>query len=172
MLPARSFAALALLLLAGCLAGPRAPELAAPAPQFDPLRFFAGATRGEGVLEIILSGKKRVEVEGSGRIAPDGTLVLDQVVRLEGDPPRTRQWRLRRIAPDRYAGTLTDAEGPVTGLVDGNALHLRYVLADDGLRADQWLYLQPGRETALNRLTLSRFGIRVARLEETIRTVD
>lgn len=83
--------------------------LAASVTSFDPLRFFAGETRGVATLKVILRASRPVSVRGSGRIDHDGVLTLDQIV-TEGDkPPRPRHWRLRQIAPGRYEGTLTDA---------------------------------------------------------------
>lgn len=37
-----------------------------------------------------------------------------------------------------------------------------------GLVAEQWIYLQPGGQTAINRMSVSRFGMLVAAFEETI----
>jgi hypothetical protein len=38
--------------------------------------------------------------------------------------------------------------------------------------AEQWIYLQPGGRTALNRMRLTKLGITVGRLDETIRKLD
>ena len=88
-----------------------------------------------------------------------------------GHRPETRQWRFRRLGPNRYAGTLSDAAGPVAGEVQGNMLHLRYPMKG-GVSAEQWIYLQPDGRTALNRMRLTKLGITVGRLDETIRDVE
>jgi hypothetical protein len=143
----------------------------AAAPPFDPLRFFTGATRGTAQLKVILRAAKPVTVRGTGRRQPDGALVLDQWV-TEGDkPPRARRWLLRQTAPGRYAGTLTDARGPVTGTVRGRTLQLSFT-SDGGFRVRQTLTLQPDGRTLANRLEARRFGIRVAVLTERIVKVD
>jgi hypothetical protein len=156
---------------AACAAAPLAPELASPTPVFAAEQFFAGRTRGEGSLKIMLRGAEAIRVEGQGRIDADGSLVLDQVVRRGARPPETRQWRFRRAGPGRYAGTLSDAAGPVAGEVRGNRLYLTYPMKG-GVRAEQWIYLQPDGRTALNRMTLTKFGMTVGRIDETIRKVD
>ena len=83
-------------------------------------------------------------------------------------PERKRTWVIHETAPGRYAGTLTDAKGPVTGSSEGNVLHLAYTMKG-GFGVDQWLYLQPGGKVALNRMKVSKLGITVAKLDETIR---
>ncbi len=141
--------------------------LVAAAPTFDPLRFFAGETRGTAQLKVILRKARPVTVRGTGRIDRDGVLTLDQLV-TEGDkPPRPRHWRLREVAPGRYAGTLTDARGTVTGVVEGATLRLAFT-STGGFRVRQTLTLQPDGRTLANRLEAKRFGIRVAVLTERI----
>ena len=148
------------------LAGPPAPAT----PMFDPMRFFAGATSGDASLKIILRSARAVHVQGHGRVAPDGTLILDQRVEQQGKAPKTRQWRIRAVGRGRYGGTLTDATGPVTGEATGNRLHLSYPTGR--VRIDQWLTLSANGRSARNRLVAGRFGITLAQLEETIRKLD
>lgn len=153
---------------AGCVAVPSRAGLAAPSPTFDPLRFFAGRTAGEGELRVLLSGSRPVRVAGEGRVEPGGTLTLVQQVRRGERPPGTRTWRLRALEGGRFAGTLTDAIGPVRAEVSGNRLHVRFRMRG-GFDAEQWLFLQPGGGTVLNRMTVCKFGLPVASLRETIR---
>lgn len=156
-----------LLLLAGCGGGVARPELHAPAPQFDPLAFFAGDSRGEGRLKKLFSPAERVQVTSHGALKA-GTLVLDQRV-VEGEkPPRDRQWRIRPLSPGRYTGTLTDAAGPIAADVDGNRLHIRYRMKDGGLGVDQWIYLRPDGRSAQNEMSVTKLGVEVAHLSETI----
>ena len=170
--PMHLIRAFALPLAAAVLAAPATPQMSAPASSFDVVRFFQGRTRGEGQLKVVLSPAARVKVEGQGRIEADGTLVLDQLIEREGAEPERRQWRIREVAPGRYRGTLTSARGPVTGSVEGNRLHLRYRLKKGAIDVRQRLDLQAGGREALNRMTLSKLGMPVGALEETIRKVD
>ncbi|MBA2918455.1 DUF3833 family protein [Sphingomonas sp. MAH-20] len=162
---------LAAVALAGCSASHPGEELARPQPVFGVAAFFAGRTHGDATLKIIFKHPEPVRVEGFGRSGPDGTLVLDQEVRRGTRAPEKRQWRFRPLGGNRFAGTLTDATGPVAGEVQGNMLHLRYPMKD-GVTAEQWIYLQPGGRTALNRMRLTKLGITVGRLDETIRKLD
>jgi hypothetical protein len=164
-------ALLGLVALAGCSASQPGEELARPQPTFDVAAFFAGRTHGDATLKIMFKDPEPVRVEGLGRAGADGALILDQVVTRGTRPPEKRQWRFRALGANRYAGTLTDATGPVAADVQGNMLHLRYRMKD-GVTAEQWIYLQPGGRAALNRMRLTKFGMTVGRLDETIRKLD
>jgi hypothetical protein len=139
----------------------------AAAASFDPIRFFSGCTHGEGQLKALLHSRQRVTVNGKGRIAPDGSLVLVQRVQRGQSPPVTREWRLRQITPLHYVGTLSDARGDVVGETIGNRLHLAFT-GRDGFQIEQWLTLAEDGESAANVLTAKRAGIVVARLHERI----
>jgi hypothetical protein len=143
---------------------------AAPPPSFDAIRFFQGATRGEGRLKVILRSGQRVSVAGRGRMEGD-TLVLDQIVTREGTDPKPRQWRIRATTPGHYTGTLTDAKGAISGETIGDRLHLRFT-STGGFAVEQWLTLSPDGRSAQNRLTARRFGVTVATLDETITKTD
>ena len=143
----------------------------AAATSFDPLRFFAGRTEGRASLHVILRHARAVRVHGVGRRQRDGSLILDQCVEQEGKAATTRRWVLRRVAPGRYAGTLTEAVGPVTAETVGNRLHIRYK-GKGKIGIEQWLTLSPDGRSADNRLTAKRLGITVARLHETITKVN
>jgi hypothetical protein len=157
--------AFALLLAPAALAQDRATTA-----RFDPMAFFTGRTEGAGRLKVALSPAKAVDVRGEGRIAADGTLVLRQVVEEYGKDPRRRVWRIREVSPGRYAGTLSDATGPVEGRLEGGRLRLSYRMTG-GMRAVQLIEGAPDGRTARNRMTVSRLGVPVARLDETIRRI-
>ena len=142
----------------------------AASASFDPLTFFAGRTEGRGHLKIVMRATRDVRVHGTGRPGPHG-LTLTQRVEQEGRPASVRTWVLRRVAPGRYTGTLTDAAGPVTAETSGNRLHIAYTTPSH-VNIEQWLTLTPDGRVAHNVLTARRFGITVARLHETITKLD
>ncbi len=138
------------------------------AATFDPIGFFAGHTEGRGTLRVMLSRRRPVSVHGRGRVERDGSLVLDQTVAGGGaDAPSERRWTFTPAGVGRYTGTLTDATGPVAGMVDGPRLHLHFHVKH-GIVADQWLDLAADGHSAHNRMTFRKFGMVVARLDETI----
>ena len=137
---------------------------------FNPVDFFRGRTHGDSQLKIIFQAPKTIRVDSVGRSEPDGTLVLEQVINEPGKPPRTRYWRLRETGPGRFAGTLTDAAGPVRIDLHGERLRIRYK-GKDHLDFEQWL-TPAGPRAVNNRMKVKRFGIVVAHLDEVIRKLD
>lgn len=158
------------LALSACVPSGHLVQQRATSPTFDPIAFFAGRTEGNGGLKIMTKRRQQVIVTGRGIMTSDGGIVLDQDVQRGSTPPSHRTWHLRRVGKDRYAGTLSDATGPVFGEVTGNLLHLAFPMKG-GLRGQQWLYLQPGGQVARNRMVVSKFGLPVASLDETIRRI-
>lgn len=158
---------LPVLAAAACATPPPRPA-SAPSPVFVPQAFFAGRTLGAGSLKIVFSRARPTHVVGTGRVEPDGTLVLAQRIEEDGKPPRTRTWRLGPERDGVARGALTDAVGPVVATVRGNLLRVRYA-AKGGLRVDQRLVLRPGGRVADNRTVVRKFGVPVAVLRETIR---
>jgi len=157
------------LALASC-----APAGALPADAgatFDPAAFFLGRSQGEGSLRKLVGGTERITVESVGRRTRDGTLVLDQSIKVGAKPPSTRRWVMRQLGGGRFTGSLSDATGPVSIEVAGPRATIRYRMKN-GLDVAQQLALQPGGRVVLNRLTVTKFGIRVATLDETIRKLD
>lgn len=159
---------LAPLLLTGCVAVPTLPPPDPTSPRFDAIAFFTGHSTGTATLKVAFRPAKPVHVTSDGRVAPDGTLILDQTIVEGAKPPRRRTWRIREVAPGRYAGTLTpDATGPVSGTATPGRLRLAYPMKD-GLRVEQTLALAPDRRSTQNVLVVRALGLPVAVLEETI----
>ncbi len=121
-------------------------------------------------MRIAFRGTRPIRVESSGQRIAAGELSLRQTIWEGQKPARTREWRLRSVGPGRYAGTLTDADGPVTGVSEGNRLTLNFPL--NGMQVTQTLTLAPDTRSARNILTVRKFGMQVAVLDETIRKID
>ena len=144
--------------------------LAAAATQFDPVDFFRGRTRGEGTLKIVFQKARPIRVDSVGTAARDGALILTQTIREGDKPPRVRTWRMRKEPSGGYSGTRTDAVGPVRLTAENGAIRIRY-RDKDNLDFDQRLVATSPRELR-NRMTVKRFGVTVARIDETIRKLD
>ena len=141
-----------------------------PARQLDPIAFFEGRTHGDAVLKVAFSSPKRVTVESFGTQQGE-VLELRQTIREEGKPLRWREWRIGLVAPRRYTGTLTDADGPVTITTQGPRGMIRYRMRN-GMEVEQQLALQPDGRTLLNHMVVTKWGVRVARLQERIRKMS
>ena len=155
--------------LAGCADVADLP--ADPAATLDPVVFFAGRSHGEARLHIMFSEAKPVRVDSVGRSDGKGGLILDQIIREGAKPARKRTWLMRPAGANRFTGRLTDAAGPVEVIVAGPRATIRYTMKN-GLAVEQKLALQRDRRMLLNQLVVSKFGVRLARLDEAIRKLD
>lgn len=164
----RLAAAAAALALSGCGTSILLP--AAPGASLDPIAFFTGRTQGSGTLDRLGESPVPVHVDSVGRLE-HGTLIVDQTIREGAKPPRVRRWTMRPAGPNRYVGTLTDAEGPVQVRTVGPRAYVSYAM-EGGFQVEQQLALQGDGRTLLNRLDVKKLGVRVAKLDETIRKRD
>ena len=151
------------LALVGCASRPLP---AVDNVRFDPIRFFHGPSEGRGTLRKIVGAPVPISVssESEGDL---NLLKVTQVIREGSKPSRQRVWTIKRVG-DGFAATLTDAAGPVRIAVDGGRAFIHY-RTKSGLAIDQQLALQDYSGVLCNRLTVRKFGVRVAILEETIR---
>jgi hypothetical protein len=157
--------AVAVLLLAALAV---AAEPAQPQPALDPLDFFTGEVRGEGTIKVMMKPATTMRSESRGTPDGKGGLVLEQRVHQTGKPVRISRWALRPTSKTTLTGTATDSAGPIAGKLSGNRLHLKYK-TKDGLGFEQYMYLQADRRSVLNRITVRKWGMVVARIDETIR---
>jgi hypothetical protein len=148
--------------------------LAAPAaaqqPHLDMTAFFAGRTRAENVLKVVLKDPARLVVDSVGR-AQGRDFVLVDTVREEGKPVRERIWVMRPTGFNRFRGTLTDATGPVDVMVAGNGATIRYTMKG-GLNIVQELVLEPDGRSLSNHIVARKFGLKFARVDGVIRKLD
>ncbi len=147
------------------------PAAARSGPSVDPMHFFEGRTESEGTIKVALKKPLRSHSLGRGRIQRDGTLVLVQQVREGKNPVKERRWVIRRVGPDRYSGTMTDAAGPVSIQRVGEGYRFRFRMKG-GLAAEQWVKPLPGGLSASSRMTVRKFGLTVATSVGTIRKLS
>ncbi len=154
------------LAIAGCsVAAPGRP------PTFDPLDFFTGASRGEGTLKVLARPSVAIRVTNRGRPDAKGGITIDQTIHEGAKPARDRRWVLRPTSPTTMTGTITDNPGPVSGRLDGNRLLLNYTMKG-GLKTEQVLTIQPGGRSMTSRMTVRKFGMAVAHVNEVITKQD
>lgn len=143
----------------------------APPPaqqQTDPMRFFEGRTESRGTTKVIFRKPYRTSSIGQGRIENDGSLTLVQRVEDEGKPPHERRWKVRQVAPGRYAGTMSEATGPVTIAKMGNRYRFLFRMKGN-LSVEEWLTPLPGNRSASALTKVRRLGLTVATAEAVIR---
>ncbi len=165
---------LALLPLAGCDRPLPIASFADTKPPLAPEHWFLGHSRSWGVFEnragAPVTGQFSTDCEGHAE--PDGTLVLAQTVHLADGSVQQRTWRLQRTDPHHYAATAAPVEGVAQGEAYGRAFHWTYTLhlpPGDWLHTVQfehWMYLSDDGSQLLNRFTVRKLGIVLARASE------
>ena len=144
-------------------------------PRFEPDRFFEGPVHSWGVIES-RSGQPKSRVRGTLHGERAGAeLVVTQDLAFDDGHAQHRVWHIRRLDEHRYEAILNDATGPSIGHAYGNAFHWKYTLqaARGGwfgrVRMEHWMYLMSDGETLINRVTISKLGIRLGQVTETFR---
>lgn len=161
----------------GALLGGAACALAASAAQpasfrqMDPLRFFEGRTETLTTVKVLGQKPRLSRSRGVGRIKADGTLELVQYVKEEGKKEFQRIWRIRQSAPGHYVGAMSQAKGPVMIEKVGDSYVFRFAM-DGSLKAEQWLTPERDFNSARMRLTVRKFGIRVAHSDGWVRRMQ
>lgn len=161
-MPARMLLALVPMTFIGASAG--ASDARAP---LDPMRFFEGRTESISTIKILAKKPFRSLTMGKG-IINDGTLSLVQRVKEDGKAPYERRWRMRQVAPGRFTGTMTEATGPVMAEEIDGRYRFRFKMKGH-LSIEQWLTPLPGGDIAESRVSIRKFGLKVASSDGTIR---
>lgn len=133
----------------------------------DPLRFFEGRTESMATMRIINRSPVVSRWVGYGTIKADGSLQVVQHVNEQGRPDFDRWWQIREVGPDQFAGTMSEATGPVTIERIGAAYRFRFRMKKN-LSAEQWL-TPLGETAARTRMTIRKFGVTVGHSEGWIR---
>jgi hypothetical protein len=144
---------------------------AATAPLAEPLRFFEGRTESVGTMKMMMKQPFRVRSIGRGTIAPDGSLTLVQEVHDDGQPPHQRIWRIRRVGPGRFAGSMSEANGPVIVEQVGSAYRFRFKMRGS-LAVEEWLFPNDDGKSGASKLTIRMYGMKVASSDATIRKLS
>lgn len=160
--------------LVGCASLP-VSRFADTAPPLDPVAFFTGRTHSWGVFENRAGEPtRRFQTDCQGHLE-DGELLLDQIFTYDDGHRQLRHWRIRRVDAHRFTATANDVVGTATGKADGNAFRWEYTVALkpgnplENVHLRQWMYLQEGGKTLLNRGTVRAFGLEVAQVTEQFR---
>ena len=112
--------------------------------------------------------RRRFAAEIVGRWVA-GRLVLEEAFAFDDGATETRSWQFERVGENGFLGTGTDVVGPVQGRQDlgGARMRYRYRLRVNGRPItvaldDRYYRLDAAR--AINRATLSKFGVRIGEL--------
>ena len=147
--------------------------LASPssAQPIDAMRFFEGRTESIGTVKVAMRKPFRSKAIGKGEILPDGSLKLVQRVEDQGEQPRERRWHMRKVAPGRYSGTMSEAKGPVTAEEVNGRFRFHFRM-DGGISVEQWLIPTPDGRSAQSKVTIRKYGVRVGGSDAVIRKLN
>jgi hypothetical protein len=154
--------------LAGASASALAEAASAQRATTDPLHFFEGRTEMVSTVKVVTRKPYKSRTLGKGEIGSDGVLTLIQQVQEAGKSPHDRKWRMRKVGPNRYSGTMTEAVGPVTVDEIGGRYRFRFKMKGN-LSIEQWLTPQPGGTSAQSKVTIRKLGMTVGRSDGVIR---
>lgn len=142
----------------------------ATASDMDFVAFFLGRTQGENEVRIAFRKPVRQVTESIGKKAANGDLVLHDTIKEEGKPTKTRRWVMRAAGSNKFTGTMTEAVTPVRVTVNGNKATLRYKVRG-GISVEQTLTMRDSK-TVVNHVAAKKLGVRLGRLDGTIRKLD
>jgi hypothetical protein len=89
---------------------------------------------------------------------------LDEDFSYADGSKQRRVWTLRRTGKNTFTATAADVVGTAEGVVAGNALRWKYVLAQPigerviNVDMEDWMFLIDDK-VMLNRTTMSKFGV-------------
>ncbi len=131
--------------------------------------YLSGNVKAWGILQN-RSGKvtRQFSAELNGKW--DGNqLILDEEFIWNDGEIQKRQWKINKIDEHNYEGTAGDVVGKAKGYSYGPSFKFEYVLLvpvkgrEIKITFDDWIFMQNDR-VAINRATMTKFGIKVAEL--------
>ena len=131
--------------------------------------YLSGKVKAWGILQN-RSGKvvRQFSADLNGKW--DGTqLILDENFYWSDGEIQKRQWKIDKIDEHNYEGIADDVVGKAKGYSYGPAFKFEYVLLvpvkgrEMKITFDDWIFKQDDK-VAINRATMTKFGIKVAEL--------
>ena len=131
--------------------------------------YLAGEVKAWGILQN-RSGKVTRQFSAILNGKWDGTqLILDETFNWDDGEIQNREWVINKINENKYEGTAEDVVGKAIGYSYGPAFKFEYVLLvpvkgrEMKITFDDWIFKQDDK-VAINRATMTKFGIKVAEL--------
>ena len=154
--------AAAVALAAGC-STPTPALYAKEQPRLEVDQYFNGTLDAHGMFQDRSGAviKRFVVVMRASWQGDTGT--LDEDFAYADGTRQKRVWTLRKTGQGRFSATTPDVVGTAQGVVSGNSLNWKYVLAlpVDGkivnVEMDDWMFLID-QKVMLNRTAMSKYG--------------
>ena len=162
-------ALLSLILIISCTDNMKPSDFKDQKPKLIIENYLSGNVKAWGILQN-RSGKVTRQFSADLNGKWDGKqLILDEKFYWNDGEIQTRQWKINKIDEHHYEGTAGDVIGKAKGYSYGPAFKFEYVLLvpvkgrEMKITFDDWIFMQDER-VAINRATMTKFGIKVAEL--------
>ena len=157
------------IFLTGCAKDMKPTDFKDQKPRLVIEKYLSGNVKAWGVLQN-RSGKvtRQFKADLNGKWNGN-TLILDEIFNWNDGEKQTRKWTIKKIDEHNYEGTASDVVGKAIGYSYGPAFKFEYVLLvpikgkNIKITFDDWIFMQDER-IAINRATMTKFGIKVAEL--------
>jgi len=164
------FAIIFTILLTSCTGNKMKPtDFKGQKPKLIIEEYLSGNVKAWGILQN-RSGKVTRQFSADLNGKWDGKkLILDEKFNWNDGEVQTRKWTIDKIDEHNYEGTAGDVVGKAKGYSYGPAFKFEYVLLvpvkgkEMKITFDDWIFMQDER-VAINRATMTKFGIKVAEL--------
>ena len=157
-----------IILLNGC-SGMKPIDFKGQKPRLIIENYLSGNVKAWGILQN-RSGKVIRQFSADLNGEWDGKqLILNEKFNWSDGEIQKRQWKIQKIDEHNYEGTAGDVVGKAIGYSYGPAFKFEYVLLvpvkgkEMKITFDDWIFMQDER-VAINRATMTKFGIKVAEL--------
>ena len=131
--------------------------------------YLSGNVKAWGILQN-RAGKVTRQFSADLNGTWDGKkLILDEEFNWSDGEVQKRQWTINKLDENHYEGVAGDVVGTAKGFSYGPAFKFEYVLLvpikgkEIKITFDDWIFMQDER-VAINRATMTKFGIKVAEL--------
>ena len=158
-----------LIIITGCSNKMKPTDFKDKTPRLIIEEYLSGNVKAWGVLQN-RSGKVTRQFRADLVGKWDGSkLILNEVFEWSDGEKQTREWSINKIDEHNYEGTASDVVGKAKGYSYGPAFKFEYVLLvpvkgkNIKITFDDWIFLQD-KKVAINRATMTKFGIKVAEL--------
>ena len=155
--------------LTNCIAAMKPEDFKDQKPRLVIEEFLKGNVKAYGILQN-RRGKVTRQFSADLNGKWDGKeLILDEKFNWSDGEVQTRQWKIVKKDEHYYEGTASDVVGIAKGYSYGPAFKFEYVLLvpvkgrEIKITFDDWIFKQDDK-VAINRATMTKFGIKVAEL--------
>jgi hypothetical protein len=164
------FILLATILLTNCSGNKMKPtDFKDQKPRLIIEDYLSGNVKAWGILQD-RSGKVTRQFSADLNGEWDGKqLILNEKFNWSDGEVQKRQWQITKLDEHNYEGTAGDVVGKAKGYSYGPAFKFEYVLLvpikgkEIKITFDDWIFKQD-EKVAINRATMTKFGIKVAEL--------